>query len=364
MRVILSGGGTGGHIYPALALRDNILRHYPAAEFLYIGTERGLESKIVPAAGLDFKTIRIQGLRRSLSLDNLKTMYYLLESSRKAKRLILDFKPDVVIGTGGYVCAPVLFAASRLNIPTIIHEQNSVAGITNKFLSRFVDKICICFDSVKHDFKNYADKIVFTGNPRAQEVALITEKADLRQYQLRNDKPTVLIFGGSRGAKKINETVMAAVPDFLKRDYQVLIATGDDYYNEFKTVFTNMESWENISVVPYIANMPELFNTIDLVVCRSGATTLTEIQAMGIASILIPSPNVTNNHQQRNAESLTINNAAEMILENELSVEKFIAAIDHLMMDDSARLEMAKAAKKMGIPDASDRIVHVIEHLI
>lgn len=364
MRVVLSGGGTGGHIYPALSLKDNILRHYPDAEFLYIGTEKGLESKIVPAAGIDFETIQIQGLRRSLSLENFKTIYYLISSSTKAKRLIRDFKPDVVIGTGGYVCAPVLYAASRLNIPTIIHEQNSIAGVTNKFLSRFVDKICICFESVKPDFKKYAEKVVFTGNPRAQEVAGINEKADLTQYQLQPNKPTVLIFGGSRGAKKINETVIEAIPHFLQRHYQVLIATGNDYFNEFQTAFPEMAEWSNVSIVAYINNMPELFNTIDLVVCRSGATTLTELQAIGTASILIPSPNVTNNHQQHNAESLTVNGAAEMILEADLTLEHFLTSVDELMGNNERREKMAKAAQKMGVPDASDRIMRVIESLI
>lgn len=364
MRVVLSGGGTGGHIYPALALKDTILRHYPDAEFLYIGTERGLESQIVPGVGLDFETIKIQGLKRSLSVENIKTVYYMLESSNKAKRLIKGFKPDVVIGTGGYVCAPVLYAASRLNIPTIIHEQNSIAGVTNKFLSRFVDKICICFESVKSDFDCVADKVVFTGNPRAQEVAGITEKADLTFYKLQNDKPTILIFGGSRGAKRLNETVMESIPEFLNKDYQVLIATGADYFEEFQVKFPEMSEWPNVSIVPYIANMPELFNTIELVVCRSGATTLTELQAIGTASVLIPSPNVTNNHQQHNAESLTSRNAAEMILETQLNSNAFIGAIDDLMADDNKRHSMAKAAKEMGIPDASDRIVRVIEGIV
>ena len=226
MRILLSGGGTGGHIYPALALRKQILAQYPDAEFLYVGTEGGLESKIVPNEGVNFKTIQIQGIKRSLSLDNARTVYYMFDSIRKAKQIVRDFNPDVAIGTGGYVCAPVLFAAARTGVPSIIHEQNSVAGMTNKFLAPFMAKIAICFEDVAKDFKRYANKVVFTGNPRAQEVASITDKADLTAYGLENGKPTVLIFGGSRGALRINETVKEAIPSFIEEDYQVLIASG------------------------------------------------------------------------------------------------------------------------------------------
>lgn len=361
MRILLSGGGTGGHIYPALALRKQILAKYPDAEFLYIGTEKGLESKIVPAEGVDFKTIHIQGLKRSLSIDNAKTVYYMLDSIRKSKQMIKAFNPDVAIGTGGYVCAPVLYAASRLGVPSIIHEQNSVAGVTNKFLSRFMEKIAICFEDVRDDFGKYSDKVIFTGNPRAQEVANITEKSDLTAYGLKNDKPTVLIFGGSRGALRINETVKEAIPEFVKKDYQVLIASGDTYYQEFQETFSDFNEWDNVQIVSYIDNMPELFNTIDLVVCRSGATTMTELTALGTPSILIPSPNVTANHQEMNARSLVNHNGAKMILENDLTLTEFLSQIDQLMENDEDRAEIAQNALSQGVPDAGDRLIQLIQ---
>ena len=364
MRVVLSGGGTGGHIYPALALQKNILAHYPDAEFLYIGTAQGMEAKIVPEQGIPFKTVRIQGLKRSLSMDNLKTAFYMLQSVSAARKLLKDFQPDVVVGTGGYVCAPVLYAASHLGLPTVIHEQNSVAGITNKFLSRYVDKIAICFDRVKADFSRYAHKIGYTGNPRAQEVAAISDKVDLTEYGLVNNRPTLLIFGGSRGAQRINDAVMASLEAFTKRPYQVLIATGEIYYDDYQKEFDHLDQLTNVKVVPYIKNMPQLFNTVDLVVCRSGATTLTELTALGTPSLLIPSPNVTGNHQQRNAESLVDHRAAKMLLEEDLNNDLFLEMIDELMADDIQRVQMSQQARLLGVPDAADRLRRVLETAI
>ena len=197
MRLLVSGGGTGGHIYPALALIEDLKEKDPTAEILYVGTSRGLESRIVPDVGIDFKTIEIQGFKRSLSLKNLKTIYLFLKSVHDSKKIIKTFKPDVVVGTGGYVCGSVLYAAARMKIPTVIHEQNSIAGVTNKFLGHFVDKICICFDHAKDDFPE-KEKIVFTGNPRAQQVVKIKKSDRLKEFGLDPSKRTVLIFGGSR----------------------------------------------------------------------------------------------------------------------------------------------------------------------
>jgi len=365
MKILLSGGGTGGHIYPALALMNRIKEKYPDSEFLYVGTERGLESTIVRKAGVAFKSVEIQGLRRSLSLENVRTVYLMIKSISDSKKIIKAFQPDVVIGTGGYVCAPVLFAASRLGVPAIIHEQNSVAGVTNKFLSRFVDKICICFEDARNDFSQYADKIVYTGNPRAQEVATMTEKASLNDYHLQNGIPTVLIFGGSRGAAKLNVSFVQAYPLFKDKPYQVILVTGETHFEKVSKQIESLgEHLVNVTVLPYVHEMPQLFKSTDLIVSRSGATTLTELMALGLPSILIPSPYVTNNHQQKNAESLVNNGAAEMILEKDLHAKSLFAAIDRLMLNNSARKEMAFQAKRMGITDASDRIIQVILAII
>ncbi|EAC8754510.1 UDP-N-acetylglucosamine--N-acetylmuramyl-(pentapeptide) pyrophosphoryl-undecaprenol N-acetylglucosamine transferase, partial [Listeria monocytogenes] len=215
MKVAISGGGTGGHVYPALALIRELKKIHPEAEFLYIGTEKGLEAGIVKREGIPFEAIEITGFKRSLSLENIKTVMRFLSGAKKSKQILRDFKPDVVIGTGGYVCGPVVYAAAKLKIPTLIHEQNSVAGLTNKFLSRYTDKVAICFEEVSDSFAS--EKIVFTGNPRASEVVGVDSEGALETYGLVSGKPTVLVFGGSRGARGVNEAVEAILPEWNNR---------------------------------------------------------------------------------------------------------------------------------------------------
>ena len=365
MRVVVSGGGTGGHIYPALAFM-RYLEKQEDVEYLYIGTKRGLESKIVPQAGYAFESIKIEGLKRSLSLENLKTAYYMVTSVIKARKILKEFKPDVVIGTGGYVCAPVLFAASLLKIPTIIHEQNSVAGVTNKFLAKWVNKIAICFDDVKKDFASYSDKVVLTGNPRGQEVVEIQKKPEyLSSIGVETELPIVVIFGGSRGSERMNEVFVEALEGFADKNYHVIMVTGEVHYDKINNQITKLEkSLPNVSVFPYIKDMPQLFQNVDLVVCRSGATTLTELTALGLASILIPSPYVTNNHQEANARSLVDQGAASMILEKELNAQTMLAEIDDILLDSHKKEAMAASAKKMGITDASSRLTSMIHEIM
>jgi len=365
MKILLSGGGTGGHVYPALALMRRIQEVDPTAEFLYVGTEKGLESKIVKDYNIPFASVEIKGFKRSLSLDTFKTIRMFISSIKQAKKIVKKFQPDIVIGTGGYVCAPVVYAASKLGIPSIIHEQNSVAGITNKFLSRYVTKIAICFEEVKKDFAKYPAKICFTGNPRAQEVSNVQKKAALEEYNLDSKKPTVVIFGGSRGAKKINEAFIEALPMLATKNYQVLMATGDVHYEAIQNQLIKIKNDKfNVSVVSYIPNMPEVFSTASLVVSRSGATTLAELTALGLPSILIPSPYVTNDHQTKNAESLVNKHAAMLLKESELTGEKLVETLDELMLDPIKRQEMAENAKKIGMPDASDRLIEVINEIM
>lgn len=364
MRVVLSGGGTGGHIYPALSLKKAILEQEPDSEFLYIGTKRGLESNLVPQTGTRFETIDIQGLRRSLSLDNIRTVYKMVQSVRQSRKILKEFNPDVVIGTGGYVCAPVLYAASKLHIPTLIHEPNSVAGITNKFLARYVDRICISFDDVRQDFKRYADKIVRTGNPRGQEVVENKNVADLTRYGLKQDKKTVLVFSGSLGAQRINEIYFGNLEELDQQPYQTLIVTGQLYYDEFRQKYVDQKILKQVVVVPYIQDMPNVLNAVDLIVSRSGATTITEITALGKASILIPSPNVTHNHQYFNAKSLSDHDAAVLIKEEELNKMLLFEQTRQLIEDETKRLKMEEASKALGVPDASNRIIHEIHQLI
>lgn len=364
MKIILSGGGTGGHIYPALALIRRLQAVDPAVEVLYVGTEKGLEKKIVEKAGIPFKSVEIQGFKRSLSLSNFKTIQLFFKSVSDSKKIVKEFKPDVVIGTGGYVCGPVVYAATKLKIPTIVHEQNSVAGVTNKFLSRFVSKIAICFEEARMEFPKFQDKVVLTGNPRAQEVANIEKSTVLADYGLAITTPTLLIFGGSRGARKINKAFLQALPELVTKDYQVLFATGEVHYEKINQEVERLNlKNKNVSVVPYIYNMPEVFANVSVVMGRSGATTLAELTALGLPSILIPSPYVTNDHQTKNAESLSHHHAARLIPDSELDGAQFIQAADALMLNELLREEMAKEAKKVGIVDASDRIIALINDL-
>ncbi|KRL01418.1 undecaprenyldiphospho-muramoylpentapeptide beta-N-acetylglucosaminyltransferase [Liquorilactobacillus capillatus DSM 19910] len=344
-----------------MALIDAVKKKQPSSEILYVGTHKGLENKIVPDAGIPFKTIRIQGFKRSLSLENLKTVYLFLKSVHTAKKILKEFKPDVVVGTGGFVCGAVVYAAARMKIPTFIHEQNSVAGVTNKFLSHFVDKIGISFTAAADNFP--AEKVVFTGNPRAQQVAGMKSSNRLKDYGLSPTKKTVLVFGGSRGAKRINEATVEAFPLLAGKDYQVLFVTGSVHFNKIKDMIGQNKP-SNVVVEPYIPDMPSILPEISCIVGRAGATSLAEITALGIPSILVPSPYVTNDHQTHNAQSLVNAHAAEMIKEADLNGKSLAQLIDKLMSDSKMQEVMRKNAKKAGTTDAADRITNLLEQLI
>ncbi|MDM7526972.1 MAG: undecaprenyldiphospho-muramoylpentapeptide beta-N-acetylglucosaminyltransferase [Lactobacillus paracasei subsp. paracasei] len=359
MRLVISGGGTGGHIYPALALIEALKAEGKLDDVLYVGTKRGLESRIVPATGLKFATLDLQGFKRSLSLSNFTTVRKFLGSLGKAKKLLQDFQPDIVVGTGGYVSGAILFAATRLHIPTVIHESNSVAGVTNKFLSHFVDRVAIVFPEVAKAFP--ANKVVVTGNPRAQQVAGLKPNDRLRDFGLDPHIRTLLAFGGSRGAPRINDAVVAALPIWAKADFQVLFATGRTHYDQIKAKLPDLPA--TIKVVPYIDDMPSILPDIGLLISRAGATTLAEITALGIPAVLIPSPNVTHHHQFLNAQSLTKQGAAITITEDELD-NHFPRRVVTLMEDDEKRAAMAKASKKLGVPDASDQLIAVMTTLL
>lgn len=361
MRIIVSGGGTGGHIYPALAFIRYVQQVDPSAEFLYVGTEKGLESRIVREAGIPFESIEIQGFKRSLSLDNLKTVQLFIKAIKRSKEIVRSFHPDVVIGTGGYVCGAVVYAAAKLGVRTIIHEQNSVAGVTNKFLSHYADKVAICFKDVASDFPN--EKVVLTGNPRAQEVVQVQpDPGVLASYQLDPSRRTALIFGGSRGALTINNAFKEAFDELAKRDYQVLYASGRYYYDDLEKDLAGKES-QNISVQPYIDNMQEVLAAVDVTLARSGATSMAEITALGLPSILVPSPNVTNDHQTKNAMSLVNAGAAVLVRDDELDGSTLVQVLDDILLDDDRRDQMRVASANQGITDASERLYQLVKDL-
>lgn len=362
MRILVTGGGTGGHIYPALAFIRYVQKIQPDSEFLYVGTHRGLENKIVPETGISFKTIKIQGFKRKLSFENIKTVQLFIESIKRSKEILREFKPDVVIGTGGYVSGSVVYAAARMKIPTIVHEQNSVPGITNKFLSRFADKVGICFPDAAQYFPE--SKTVLVGNPRAQEVVTSGKSEVLEQYDLLPDIPTVLIFGGSQGALKINQAVIQALPQFSQKEYQVLYASGDRYYNEISEKFDVGKISRNLSLQPYIKNMTDVMANVDLLIARAGATSIAEFTALGLPGILIPSPYVTNDHQTKNAQSLVNAGAVKMIADADLTGDKLVEAVDEIMNDSEKRERMAKASRQEGIPDAAERLWTLVNEIV
>ncbi|MCL2677057.1 MAG: undecaprenyldiphospho-muramoylpentapeptide beta-N-acetylglucosaminyltransferase [Streptococcaceae bacterium] len=363
MKIIVTGGGTGGHIYPALALINYLQTVESDLKVLYIGTEKGLESKIVPEAGIDFQSIDIQGFRRSLSLSNFNTIRKFFKSTSQAKKIIQNFKPDVVLGTGGYVAGPVLYAASKLNIPTVIHEQNSIPGITNKFLGKRVSKITLAFEEAQHYFPK--EKTSYVGNPRSQELVMMTKSNLLvSQFGLSADKKTVLIFGGSRGAMTINDAVLETLPVFKNTDYQVIYASGNIYYDENQSIFEKYNQEKNIVIRPFLNNMLEILRNSDLIISRAGATTLAEITAIGLPAVLIPSPNVTADHQTKNAQALVNHGAAMMISDSEFDGKSLLSSISEIFADQTKYEKMSQASKEMGITDASQRLYTLIKEII
>ncbi len=361
MKIAVSGGGTGGHIYPALALIREIQKKDEKVEFLYIGTEKGLESKLVPRENIPFKSIHITGFKRKISFENVKTVLRFLKGVRDSKKMLKEFNPDVVIGTGGYVCGPVVYAAAKMSIPTIIHEQNSIPGLTNKFLSRYVDKIAICFEEARQFFPE--QKVELTGNPRASEVLGQDGIKGRLSAGLKLKVPTVLIFGGSRGARPINEAVVKSLTELSSKPYQVLYVTGDVHFEEVQKEVELVGNPVNVIIKPFIHNMPEVLAGVDLTVARAGATTLAELTSLGIPSVLIPSPYVTDNHQEKNARALSENGAARLLLEKDLTGPKLVESIDQILGQEQKLADMKKAAKKLGIPDAAQRLYRLMEEL-
>ncbi len=367
MRVLLTGGGTGGHIYPALAVARRLKELDDKVTFLYVGTERGLESTLVPKEGLPFKSIQIEGFKRQLNVEgikyNLKSVKLFLKSIRESKQIIRDFKPDIVLGTGGYVSAPICYAAAKEGIPTVVHEQNSFLGLTNKFLMRYIDRLAISFKEIYSQVEGYEEKVVFTGNPRAQEVT----EHDLTMldtiHGLDIKEPIVLIFGGSRGAEKINRAVVEAYPKLRLRDYQVLFVPGEIHYEnivEELDKLSPINQNKNFVVKPYIHDMVDVLSQTSAIVSRSGATTIAEITVLGIPSILIPSPYVTDDHQTQNAMSLVKYDAALLLEEENLNGETLLSTLDQLMEYPAKRAEMSERAKTLGEPHATDKLIQVM----
>jgi UDP-N-acetylglucosamine--N-acetylmuramyl-(pentapeptide) pyrophosphoryl-undecaprenol N-acetylglucosamine transferase len=366
MRVVLTGGGTGGHIYPALAIGKEWKARHPGTELLYIGGRKGMESRIVPQHGISFEALDVTGFRRSLSWENVRTVVRFWQAVRRSKSLLRRFRPDAVVGTGGYVCGPVVYAAHKLGIPTLIHEQNVVPGLTNKFLSRYVDAVAVSFRDSLPFFSRVPDA-VYAGNPCASSVIGADAARGFASLGLPRGTPFVLTVGGSGGARAINEAAVGMAP-MLDRlpGVHLVCATGERFLEETKERARALgaAAADRVHVVPYIHNMPEVLAAASLVVSRAGAGMIAEFASAGMPSILIPSPNVTNNHQEPNARSVADAGAAVMILEKELTGETLFAAVSSILSDERRRTSMAEAARKLGMPDAARTIAEQLERLI
>ncbi|MFO7262845.1 MAG: undecaprenyldiphospho-muramoylpentapeptide beta-N-acetylglucosaminyltransferase [Bacillaceae bacterium G1] len=367
MKLLLSGGGTGGHIYPALAVGREWLRMSPENEVMYIGTRRGLENEIVPKAGFSFATIEIKGFKRSFSLDNLQTVRLFFRGVRVAKGLLREFRPDVVLGTGGYVAGPVLVAAHQLNIPVAIHEQNVIPGLTNRFLSRYASLIAVSFPGTERHFP--ARKTRLFGNPRASEVV----RADPQKAWALLSKPSggklVLIVGGSRGAEAINDAFLSIIPRLSAiPDTHFVYVSGKVHYERISRLAEEQlachpEVRRQLTIFPFLDEMPEMLAASTLVISRAGATILSELTALGRPAILIPSPYVTNNHQEKNAAWLTEAGAAVMIRERELTGERLFAEMKQLLEQPQRLSAMAQASRGLGRPDACPQLCRALAEL-
>lgn len=370
MKVLLAGGGTAGHINPALAIAGYIKNKRNDAEFLFIGNRGGMEQRLVPQAGFDIKSITISGFKRSFSpksmLENVKTVSRTFTSSREAKKIIAEFKPDICIGTGGYVSGPVIRTAAKMGIPCIIHEQNAYPGITNKMLAKSVKKVMLAVPDAKKYFDKNVD-FVITGNPVRQEI-LTAKKEESRKELGLDNRPVVLSFGGSLGARKINE----AVADLVARSgidgrYQHIHAYGSygDWFPQLvEEKGTDIADCSNLDIRPYIDNMPTCMAAADLVICRAGAITLSEIQAMGKPAILIPSPNVAENHQYHNAMALVNAGAADIIEEKDLTGAALMRKTDKMLLNPEKLEKYSENSRKMAITDANERIYSVVKKVL
>lgn len=360
MRYIISGGGTGGHINPGIAIAKEILTNEPDAEILFVGTEKGLEGKLVPREGFDIKYIDVKGFRRKLSMDTFKTVGKLIKSFGSIKQILKEFEPDAVIGTGGYVCFPVVFSAALKKIPTIIHEQNAFPGVANKVLARYVDEVAISFEEARSRFKGKA-KITLTGNPIRNDLFLLDRAKARENLGIAADVPLVVIFGGSLGAEHINECVRDMINLHGKEiTYNLILATGMKHYEKVMRYIKDPLQG-NIQVVPYIYNMGEVLAAADLAVTRGGAITISELAVLGVPAILIPSPFVAENHQEYNARALENKGAAVVILQSQLTHEILYGQIQKLIKDKELRLKMTAAAKKSGIKNAAPAIYSLIK---
>lgn len=363
MRIIVSGGGTGGHVYPALTLIRALQKKMPAADFLYVGTPHGLEADIIPREGIPFQTVNIYGFERHLTPVNLVRAAVAMAGVAKALRLVRRFRPDVAVGTGGYACGPTLLAARLLGVPTLIQEQNVLPGITNRCLAKVVTRVAA---GVKEAVRHFpSDKVVVTGNPIRREVMSARREEGLAAFGFDPAKKTVLVSGGSLGARTINQAMVGVLAHYAGQPgVQILHMTGqrdyEDTMERLRAAGVALEAAPNLRVLPYIYDMPQALACADLAVFRAGAIGIAELTARGVPAILVPYPYAAANHQEHNARAMAEAGAARMILDRELDSARLLAVLRDLLEAESLLQAMAKASRSLGRPQAADDIAAMI----
>lgn len=358
-KVIISGGGTGGHIYPAIAIANALKKYNPETQILFVGAEGKMEMEKVPAAGYKIIGLPVRGFQRKLTYSNINFFFRLYSSLKKAKTIIKEFKPDVVVGVGGYASGPTLRIATKMGIPTLIQEQNSYPGITNKLLANRVDKICVAYTNMEKYFP--ADKIIITGNPVRQDILNLTKKTREEGYnffELKGNQKTVLSLGGSLGALTINESIYNNIDYFIQNNIQLIWQTGKNFYHKALELVRSKKT-TNIKVFDFILRMDYAYAISDVVISRAGAITISELSITAKPAILVPSPNVAEDHQTKNAMALVKNDAAMLITDSE-SRQNLIKETIKLLNDEFKLNVYRNNISKMCIHNSDEIIVKEI----
>ena len=362
MKVVIAAAGTAGHINPGLAIAKKIQEEQKDSKIIFIGTTRGLENDLVPRAGYELKTIDAYGLSKKLSIENIKKMIKTIKGFGEAKKILKEFKPDIVIGTGGYICGATISAAHHLKIPTLLHESNAFPGKAVKLLAKKTDTILVSFEVAIERIK-HAKNVVYTGTPvkiKKRDYSEQQKKEIIKKMGLNENMPIVLVFGGSQGARRINNAIMEIIKNEKNEQYQVIWATGPKQYDSIKEQLENnhknINHIKNMKILPYIYNMEEIMNIVDVIVARSGAMTITEIANLGKPSVLVPLPNVSHDHQLYNAKVLQNIGAADIILDNELTGEKLNTNIEKIVLDGHKCKDMGEKALTVATDDVENKI--------
>lgn len=362
MRILFAGGGTAGHVNPAIAVADFVQEREENSEFLFVGTKEGMESALVPKRGFEIEFIKIHGFERKLSAKNIKTVCEIFGGIHDAKRIIRRFRPDVVMGTGGYVTGPVLYAAAALGVPTLVHESNAYPGVTVRILSRYADIVALGMKEAA-EYLPRKKRIEITGNPIRPSI-LRGNQFEAKRILGLDERRTVLIFGGSLGASALNDTAAEWIAEEAPRGrYQIIMSTGkNNQYDRVMSRLSDIEKYKNVRISEYIYDMDMALNAADLIIARSGSS-VSEMTALGKPAILIPSPYVAGNHQLRNAEAVEASGGAAVIREDALNAKRLSETVETILGNSEKLTEMSKGSRSIGITDATERLYSLLKEI-